>query len=92
MQVKDSKAVSEWTPGRSPGMAIIRWSRLCWALAVLLVRLVDSAAWAQYPPPRISDLGERSGLMMRFAGVPEYLPPIRCATISTIPDMPTRDW
>jgi hypothetical protein len=74
MQVKESKSVSELTPGRSPGTAIIRSSRLCWALAVLLV-MVDSAGWAQYPPPRISDLSERSGLMMRFAGVPEHLPP-----------------
>jgi hypothetical protein len=44
-------------------------------MAALVVLLLDTSARAQYPPPHIADLSERSGLMMRFAGVPEHLPP-----------------
>jgi hypothetical protein len=32
-------------------------------------------AGAQYPPARVPDLQERSGLVMRFATAPEQLPP-----------------
>jgi hypothetical protein len=44
-------------------------------IAGLLVSVLSSAARAQYPPPHISDLKERSGLLMRFAGTQETLPP-----------------
>lgn len=45
------------------------------ALAGLVGALSGSSAHAQYPPPRISNIQERSGLVMRFAGVPAQLPP-----------------
>jgi hypothetical protein len=44
-------------------------------LAGLLFVLAESAAHAQYPPANIPDLHERSGLVMRYAGVREQLPP-----------------
>jgi hypothetical protein len=44
-------------------------------IAGLLVSVLSSAARAQYPPPHIQDLKERSGLLMRFAGTQETLPP-----------------
>jgi hypothetical protein len=48
---------------------------LGWTVAGLLVVLFQPPTRAQYPPPKVADLQERSGLVMRFAGVPEYLPP-----------------
>jgi hypothetical protein len=62
---------------RSLEVAIPWSSALGWVVAGLLIVLLQSPARAQYPPPHISDLKERSGLVMRFAGVPEYLPPDR---------------
>jgi hypothetical protein len=49
--------------------------RPSWAIAGWLVVLLQAPAHAQYPPPHITDLSERSGLMMRFAGTRELLPP-----------------
>jgi hypothetical protein len=37
--------------------------------------LLGSTAQAQYPQPLIQQLSERSGLVMRYVGVPEHLPP-----------------
>jgi len=38
--------------------------------------LIGSApAWAQPPQAFVPDITERSGLLMRFAGTPEFLPP-----------------
>ena len=45
------------------------------ALGGLLDRGRPRVCPAQYPPPKVPDLQERSGLVMRFAGVPEHLPP-----------------
>ncbi|MGC8640833.1 MAG: hypothetical protein ACP5XB_13260 [Isosphaeraceae bacterium] len=36
--------------------------------------MLSSAAQAQYPPPRIQDINERSGLLMRFRGSEASLP------------------
>ena len=35
----------------------------------------STAARAQYPPPLVEQLSERSGLLMRSVGTPERLPP-----------------
>jgi hypothetical protein len=39
------------------------------------VSLASAAAWGQPPAPFVPDATERSGLLMRFAGTPEFLPP-----------------
>jgi hypothetical protein len=43
--------------------------------AALLVQGLGSTARAQYPPAKVPDIQERSGLLMRFANVPGSLPP-----------------
>ncbi len=48
--------------------------RAALVLATLL-SVSASAAYAQYPQPKVPELQERSGLLMRSAGVPEVLPP-----------------
>jgi len=37
--------------------------------------LASAPAWAQPPAPFIPETSERSGLLMRFAATPEFLPP-----------------
>jgi hypothetical protein len=39
------------------------------------VLLASAPAWGQPPAPFVPDATERSGLLMRFAGTPELLPP-----------------
>jgi hypothetical protein len=75
MQVKKLKAVSKGISGRSAQPPRIRLSRARWVMAGLAVLLLGTAARAQYPPPLIPQLSERSGLVMRYVGVPEQLPP-----------------
>jgi hypothetical protein len=46
------------------------------AVAALCFSLAGSSASAQQPPkPFVPDTTERSGLLMRFASTPEFLPP-----------------
>lgn len=51
----------------------MRASTVAYAGVVLLA--LGTAARAQYPPPRIENLEERSGLVMRFANPGGTLPP-----------------
>ena len=44
-------------------------------VAGLWLALADNPARAQPPQPFVPDITERSGLLMRFAGTPEFLPP-----------------
>jgi hypothetical protein len=44
-------------------------------VALMAASLAGTAAKAQTPPPRVPDLHERSGLLMRFVDVPGRLPP-----------------
>ena len=37
--------------------------------------LASAPAWGQPPQPFVPETAERSGLLMRFAGTPEFLPP-----------------
>jgi hypothetical protein len=60
---------------RASGKAALQVPRTSWVIAGWLVAMLHASALAQYPPPRISDLNERSGLLMRFAGTKEQLPP-----------------
>ena len=51
-------------------------SRLAgFAVVGLWFGLASAPAWAQPPAPFIPETSERSGLLMRFAGTPELLPP-----------------
>jgi hypothetical protein len=43
--------------------------------ALGLCGMLSTSARAQPPIPQIADTTERSGLLMRFAGTPEFLPP-----------------
>jgi hypothetical protein len=45
------------------------------AVAGLWFWLASAPAWAQPPQPFVPDITERSGLLMRFATTPEFLPP-----------------
>jgi hypothetical protein len=45
------------------------------AVVGLWFGLASAPAWAQPPAPFIPETSERSGLLMRFAGTPELLPP-----------------
>ena len=50
-------------------------SRMLAGLAALgLWTLLPTTAWAQPPLPQVPDITQRSGLLMRFAGTPEFLP------------------
>ena len=75
MQRKVRKAVAATEYDRSLVLSVPRGRVVVPALTGLLLVLFGPTAWAQYPPPRVADLQERSGLLMRFAGVPETLPP-----------------
>ena len=68
-----AKTAAIGRPG--PGVANSRRRAARWLWAGFLIAVVPASARAQYPPPKIPDLQERSGLVMRFAGVPEHLPP-----------------
>ncbi len=46
-----------------------------WGVAGLWLALASGNAWGQPPTPFIPETSERSGLLMRFAGTPEVLPP-----------------
>jgi hypothetical protein len=41
----------------------------------LWLLLASSPAWGQPPAPFVPETTERSGLLMRYAGTPEFLPP-----------------
>src|SRR5262245_20059079 len=75
MRVHVPLALREDRCGRNSGRSIVRISSVCRMLAGLLFVLAESAANAQYRPANIPDLHERSGLVMRYAGVREQLPP-----------------
>jgi hypothetical protein len=46
-----------------------------YVVAGLWFLLASAPAWGQPPQPFVPDITERSGLLMRFAGTPEFLPP-----------------
>jgi hypothetical protein len=48
---------------------------VAFGIAGLWLALADNPARAQPPQPFVPDITERSGLLMRFAGTPEFLPP-----------------
>lgn len=50
-------------------------TRAVLGITSLWLMLAGAPAWAQPPEPFIPDVTERSGLVMRYAGTPEYLPP-----------------
>ncbi|WP_165073467.1 hypothetical protein [Paludisphaera rhizosphaerae] len=53
-----------------------RRARLAGLVVLALVAgLAQGVARAQAPPPRVPELSERSGLVMRFADIPGSLPP-----------------
>ena len=89
MQASGQQFVGERSGRPARRVAIPRTLVVGLALAGLIGVLSSSPACAQYPPARIPDIQERSGLVMRFAGTPELLPPIPAAIISTTPGMPT---
>jgi hypothetical protein len=41
----------------------------------LVFAVSGTPAWAQAPQPFVPETSERSGLLMRYAGTPEFLPP-----------------
>jgi hypothetical protein len=59
---------------RDAGTKLLRPAALALAVGLAVLRL-DASAFAQYPPANIPSIQERSGLMMRFAGLPGSLPP-----------------
>src|SRR5262245_28351100 len=75
MLFPDLRAACGRARDQAPGSAAPRVPRASWAVAVWLMVVHHSPAFAQYPPPHIADLNERSGLLMRFAGTREQLPP-----------------
>src|SRR5262245_15193081 len=75
MQRRVELTVRTGTLRGSSHLKSTRSVRVRWGLAGFLLLLTSSTASAQYPPPRIADLKERSGLLMRFADVPGILPP-----------------
>jgi hypothetical protein len=73
---------------RPRGMMRVGWMRagrsqmarrvpalVAFGIAGLWLALADNPARAQPPQPFVPDITERSGLLMRFAGTPEFLPP-----------------
>jgi hypothetical protein len=61
--------------GRRPTTPTRAWRFAQLALAAAILAILARPAQAQYPPPRIPDLQERSGLLMRFTDPPGSLPP-----------------
>ena len=82
-----SRKQSEGRSGRAPGSSssVSRASGSMAADRGLAARYRRAGPVPAAPGSRIQ---ERSGLLMRFAGMPEQLPPDPCATISTTPVMP----
>ena len=74
MQVQVPRAPRE---GRrlEPGEAVREYSPACWVIAGLLSFWLPPPPRRSIRPANIPDLKERSGLMMRFAGRTEILPP-----------------
>jgi hypothetical protein len=71
-QARDFRIDSRREDHARPG----RLGRAWGGLAVLgLFSLLTGSAWAQPPMPQVPDTSQRSGLVMRFAGTPEFLPP-----------------
>ncbi len=54
-----------------------RWyvGRFAMSAVGLWFSLAGAPAWGQPPQPFVPEISERSGLLMRFAGTPEFLPP-----------------
>jgi hypothetical protein len=50
-------------------------ARVCLGALGLWLLLASSPAWGQPPAPFVPETTERSGLLMRYAGTPEFLPP-----------------
>jgi hypothetical protein len=61
-------------PGQAKGRGRQGLMGLSLLKAALPVLLLCRPAAAQYPEPRVKQLSERSGLLMRFVGTREYLP------------------
>ncbi len=51
------------------------WLRSALSVAACLFVFASAAAWGQPPRAFVPETTERSGLLMRFAGTPEFLPP-----------------
>jgi hypothetical protein len=63
-----------WLPGGEARRG--RYDRALRGLASLgLYAVLAASARAQPPVPQVPDISQRSGLLMRFAGTPEFLPP-----------------
>jgi hypothetical protein len=63
-----------WQPGGHADSN--RHPRMVAGFAVVgLWTLLASPVWAQPPQPQVPDIAQRSGLLMRYAGSPEFLPP-----------------
>lgn len=50
-------------------------ARVGWGVAGLWLLLFSVPAWGQPPQAFVPETAERSGLLMRFAATPEFLPP-----------------
>src|SRR4051794_18464921 len=62
------RRVKTYAVGRpGAGAAASRTRAARWLWAGLLIAAVPASARAQYPPPKVTELQERSGLIMRFA-------------------------
>ncbi len=69
-----SGMTAAWKPGGHANSS--RHPRMLAGFALLgLWTLMPTPAWAQPSLPQVPDISERSGLLMRFAGTPEFLPP-----------------
>jgi len=75
MQASKPEVIGKTISGQARGRSRVRRSRASWVMVGLAVFVIDPAARAQYPQPRVEQLSERSGLVMRYVGTPEHLPP-----------------
>jgi hypothetical protein len=75
MQVAEQRARTAAIGRPCPLVATCRRRAAWWLWTGFVIAAVPASARAQYPPAKVPDLQERSGLIMRFAGVPEQLPP-----------------
>jgi hypothetical protein len=55
-----------------PGRRAFTWAGC--GIAGLWIALAGAPAWAQPPKPFVPEISERSGLLMRYASTPEFLP------------------
>jgi hypothetical protein len=62
-----------WEGERRRSGRVSSWAGVC--AAGLWLLLGSAATWGQPPQPFVPDITERSGLLMRFAATPEFLPP-----------------